>query len=84
MERRRVRLAGLQESNQQLLSQTLGSVRKLSDLVVSFAETTQASMNRLEARIAQLAEEQNTSLLRLEGLVEAFIRGSHNGGKQDS
>lgn len=58
------RRAELQESNQHLLRDTLGSVRKLSDLVVRFAE------------------DQNASLLRLERLVEAFIRGSHNGGKQ--
>jgi hypothetical protein len=41
-----------------LLRDTLGSVKKLRDLVVRFAE------------------DQNASLLRLEGLVEAFIRGS--------
>lgn len=52
------RLAELQETNQHLLRDTLGSVKKLRDLVVRFAE------------------DQNASLLRLEGLVEAFIRGS--------
>jgi hypothetical protein len=65
------RLAELQESNQHLLRETMGSVRKLSDLVVRFAEDQNASLLRLEG-----------SLLRLEGVAEAFIRGSQNGGKQ--
>ena len=66
MERTLIQLAELQQDNQQILRQTLGTMSKLSDLVVSFAE------------------QQNSSLLRLEALVETFIRGSHNGGKQES
>ena len=65
------RLAELQESNQHLLRDTLGSVGKLSDLVVRFAEDQNASLLRLEG-----------SLLRLEEVVETFIRGSQNGGRK--
>ena len=84
MEQTLVRLPRLQENNQQLLHETLGAMGKLHGLLVRFAEHSQLSMDRLEARIVQLAEEQHASLLKLEGLIEAFIRGSHNGGKQDA
>lgn len=45
---------------------------------------TLGGMSKLTDLVVRFAEQQNASLLRLEGLIEAFIRGSHNGGKQQS
>jgi hypothetical protein len=78
MERTLVRLAELQQDNHALLRESLGALGKLNGLVIGFAEHTETAMS-----------EQHRSLLRVESAVEsltrqveAFVRGSHNGGKQ--
>ena len=104
MERTLVRLADLQVQNQDLLRDAVGSMRKLSDLVVSFAEQQNNRVVRLEDGlikaedlIVSFAEQQNDKIAQLEdgwlkveeglarltALVEAFLRGSGNGGRRE-
>ena len=74
MERMLVSLADLQQENHALLGKTLKTVDKLGELVLSFAETQNTSLLRLE-----------TSVTKLTAQVDAFIRGArHNGGKKKS
>ena len=79
MERTLVQLADLQRDNQHLLRDAIGAMKRLTDLVVSYAEQQNARITRLEDGLIRLEE----GLTRLTALVEAFVKGSRNGGKQE-
>jgi hypothetical protein len=71
MESALVRLAELQQDNQVLLRESLRALANLNGWVVNFAEVQNTSLLRVESAVVSLARQ-----------VEAFVRGSHNGGKQ--
>ena len=61
----------------------------VTDRLVGVTDHLEIGMDHLGTKLAQLAEQQNGNLLRMENavaslaaLIEAFIRGSSNGGKQ--
>lgn len=76
-------LQGLLKQNQRLLSDTLRSTNRLSQLATKIAESQEARLNRL----ASLAEHQNHRLDRVEDilerlatLVEQLVRGQRGNG----
>jgi len=86
MERTLVQLADLQRDNQHLLREAIGAMKRLSDLVVSYAEQQNGRITRLEDGLIRLEDgliRLEEGLIRLTALVEAFVKGSRNGGKQE-
>ena len=78
LERRFVQLTAMERDNQQLIREAFGSMKKLGELVVGFAEQQNTRTRQLEDALIRMEQ----GLIRLTALVEIFIKGSHNGGKQ--
>ena len=85
-------LVAVAEDTHERINGLVGVVEHLvgvTDHLVGMTDRLVGVTDHLGTRLAQLAEEQNGNLLRMENavaslaaLIEAFIRGSHNGGKQ--